>query len=167
MMRGVPLLRQWMRATVMMVALKNRTCRTMAAKEVAMAMAATASWSYFWTQSLVARSQLERMRVTRWLLASGRRFSILTWAAVMRHLAVMATCTHVPDAVVLPAVPVTGAAPRGPRRAPPAAAATILGGRMCHHESYGRFTAECGNEFHENCVVSRQNTAAARRKGRP
>ena len=38
---------------------------------------------------------------------------------------------------------------------------------MCYYESYGRFTAEWGNEFHGNCVVSRQNTAAARMKGRP
>ena len=42
------------------------------ATKVTMAMAATASWSYFcWAQSLLARSQLQRMRVTRWLLASG------------------------------------------------------------------------------------------------
>ena len=37
------------------------------------------------------------MRVTRWLAwRRGRRFSILTWAAVvMRHLAVMAGCSNV------------------------------------------------------------------------
>ena len=51
----------------------------------------------------------------------------------------------VPDTVALPAVPAPGAAPRGPRRAPPTAAATIPGGRMCYYEMYGRFTAECGN----------------------
>ena len=96
MMRGVPLLRQWMKATVMMVSLKNRTCRTMTATEVKMVMAATESKSYFWTQSWLVRIHLQRMWVTRWLLASGRRLSILTCAAVMRHVAVMATCSLCP-----------------------------------------------------------------------
>ena len=52
---------------------------------------------------------LQRMWVTRWLLASGRRLSISTWAVVMRHMAVVATCPPVPDPVALPAVPAPGA----------------------------------------------------------
>ena len=151
----------------MMVALKNRTCRTMTATEVTMAMAATANWSYFWTRSVNGEEPASEDAGDAVAAGVGEAVFDLDVGSGGASLGGDGDVPPVPGPVALPAVPVSGAAPTGPRGAPPTAAATVPGGRMCYYESYGRFAAECGNEFHENCVISRQNTAAARMKGRP